>query len=277
MFVVPWGGEGGAHRFTYIGTTDTDYDGPLDDPQITADDVAYLLRRDQRRGDDARSPKPTSSARGPGCGRWSRRPRASAPPTSRAATRCTRRRAAWSRVTGGKLTTYRRMAADAVDQVMQILDRQRPQPDQARAPARRRRLGRARTSRSELGERYGADARDGARARARRSRPRAPARSRACRTRAPRSCTRCAPRWRARVDDVLSRRTRARLLGRDAIGRRGRRRRRAHGRRARLVGRRARPPGRALPRRWSTRSAAAGGLPETALDALLAAARPDAS
>ncbi len=44
MFVVPWGGEGGAHQFTYIGTTDTDYDGPLDDPQITPDDIEYLLR-----------------------------------------------------------------------------------------------------------------------------------------------------------------------------------------------------------------------------------------
>ena len=52
VFVVPWGGEGGPHRFTYIGTTDTDYDGPLDDPQITSGDVAYLFARDQQRGDD---------------------------------------------------------------------------------------------------------------------------------------------------------------------------------------------------------------------------------
>src|SRR6185437_4841417 len=44
VFVVPWGGEGGDHRFTYIGTTDTDYDGSIDDPQITPDDVEYLLR-----------------------------------------------------------------------------------------------------------------------------------------------------------------------------------------------------------------------------------------
>ena len=43
MFVVPWGGEA-ATPFTYIGTTDTDYDGPIDDPQITPDDVEYLLR-----------------------------------------------------------------------------------------------------------------------------------------------------------------------------------------------------------------------------------------
>src|SRR4051812_10690064 len=38
VFVVPWG------DFTYIGTTDTDYDGPLDDPQCTPDDIEYLLR-----------------------------------------------------------------------------------------------------------------------------------------------------------------------------------------------------------------------------------------
>ena len=29
---------------TYVGTTDTDYDGPLDDPPCTADDIAYVLR-----------------------------------------------------------------------------------------------------------------------------------------------------------------------------------------------------------------------------------------
>ena len=38
VFVVPWG------DLTYVGTTDTDYDGPLDDPECTPDDVAYLLR-----------------------------------------------------------------------------------------------------------------------------------------------------------------------------------------------------------------------------------------
>src|SRR4029077_18830063 len=38
VFVVPWG------DFTYIGTTDTDYDGTLDDPQCTPADVEYLLR-----------------------------------------------------------------------------------------------------------------------------------------------------------------------------------------------------------------------------------------
>ena len=52
VFVVPWGGDGGPHRFTYIGTTDTDYDGPIDDPQITAGRHRVPPARDQRRVDD---------------------------------------------------------------------------------------------------------------------------------------------------------------------------------------------------------------------------------
>ena len=36
-------GDGG-FALTYIGTTDTDYDGPLDDPQCTPDDIEYLLQ-----------------------------------------------------------------------------------------------------------------------------------------------------------------------------------------------------------------------------------------
>src|SRR5918996_890692 len=47
VFVVPWPGldgtVGGEGSVTYIGTTDTDYDGDVDDPQCTAEDVAYLL------------------------------------------------------------------------------------------------------------------------------------------------------------------------------------------------------------------------------------------
>ena len=45
VFVVPWGGEpGGEPRYTYIGTTDTDYDGPLDNPTCTPEDIEYVLR-----------------------------------------------------------------------------------------------------------------------------------------------------------------------------------------------------------------------------------------
>ncbi|MCH7790306.1 MAG: glycerol-3-phosphate dehydrogenase/oxidase, partial [Acidobacteria bacterium] len=37
IFVVPWG------ELAYIGTTDTDYEGPLDDPTCSAEDIDYLL------------------------------------------------------------------------------------------------------------------------------------------------------------------------------------------------------------------------------------------
>ena len=42
IFIVPWPAAGGP-ALTYLGTTDTDYDGPVDDPQCTSDDVAYVL------------------------------------------------------------------------------------------------------------------------------------------------------------------------------------------------------------------------------------------
>ncbi len=44
VFVVPWGGTDGDFEFTYIGTTDTDYDGSLDDPQCEPADIEYLLK-----------------------------------------------------------------------------------------------------------------------------------------------------------------------------------------------------------------------------------------
>ncbi|MFT3854927.1 MAG: FAD-dependent oxidoreductase [Ilumatobacteraceae bacterium] len=45
LFVVPWGERpDGTFEHSYVGTTDTDYDGPLDAPQCTADDIAYVLR-----------------------------------------------------------------------------------------------------------------------------------------------------------------------------------------------------------------------------------------
>ena len=92
VFVVPWG------DFTFVGTTDTDYDGPLDDPQCTPEDVAYLLdaleRRDHR-------PSHATGRRRRHLGRAAaprRRPRGRrvAPPTSPAATTCPAPPAGWS-------------------------------------------------------------------------------------------------------------------------------------------------------------------------------------
>ena len=104
VFVVPWG------DFTYVGTTDTDYDGPVDDPQCTPATSSTCF------GGEPGGHGPDHRRR---CHRHVGRPAAAA------AHREQRRTADLSRrhgvrvsasdvitVTGGKLTTYRRMAVD---------------------------------------------------------------------------------------------------------------------------------------------------------------------
>jgi glycerol-3-phosphate dehydrogenase len=119
VFVVPWAADersvpdepGG---FTYVGTTDTDYDGPLDDPQCTAEDVEYLLRAVNRWTSAALTPADVT-------GTWAGlRPLVSGARNARTADLSRRHAVVVSpdglvTVTGGKLTTYRRMAADTID------------------------------------------------------------------------------------------------------------------------------------------------------------------
>jgi glycerol-3-phosphate dehydrogenase len=109
MFVVPWG------DLTYIGTTDTDDDSPLDDPQCTDADVDYLLG-----ALNTWITEPVT--RDDVVGTWAGlRPLVKAD-DSRTADLSRRHRVQTSAsgvvtVIGGKLTTYRLMAADAVDAV----------------------------------------------------------------------------------------------------------------------------------------------------------------
>ena len=116
IFVVPWG------DFTYIGTTDTDYDGSIDDPACTHDDVRYLL--------DAMNKSLSSPLRESDVvGTWAGlRPLLAKAGSARTADLSRRHAVARSAsgmitVTGGKLTTYRSMAADAVDAVRSELGR----------------------------------------------------------------------------------------------------------------------------------------------------------
>ena len=90
VFVVPWG------DFTYVGTTDTEYDGPLDDPVCTADDVDYLLGALNGILQEPVAVSEVDRDLGGAATAAHRRP-PRAPPTSPAATRCGCRRAAWSR------------------------------------------------------------------------------------------------------------------------------------------------------------------------------------
>ncbi len=114
VFVVPWG------DLTYIGTTDTDYDGPIDDPQCTREDIDYLLSainfsvEGEITVDDI-------------VGTWAGlRPLVSDATSARTADLSRRHRVTPSpsgviTITGGKLTTYREMAADTVDAVVEVL------------------------------------------------------------------------------------------------------------------------------------------------------------
>ena len=111
IFVVPWG------EFTYIGTTDTDYEGPLDDPQCTTEDIAYLLGA----MNDAMTSQLTVDDI---VGTWAGlRPLIRDAGSERTADLSRRHRVTPSAsgvvtVTGGKLTTYREMAADTIDVVL---------------------------------------------------------------------------------------------------------------------------------------------------------------
>jgi glycerol-3-phosphate dehydrogenase len=122
VFVVPWlPTDDGGYELTYIGTTDTDYDGPLDDPQCTADDVAYLLRAINF---SVRDPLTEADVVGTWAGL---RPLVNAAANARTADlsrrhKVTRSESGLITVTGGKLTTYREMAEDAVDEVVEHLD-----------------------------------------------------------------------------------------------------------------------------------------------------------
>ncbi len=114
VFVVPWDG------FTYIGTTDTDYDGPLEDPQCTTEDIDYLLSA-------INFSTTTEITRADITGTWAGlRPLVKNSSSGRTADLSRRHRVSPSgsgviTITGGKLTTYREMAADTVDQVLSEL------------------------------------------------------------------------------------------------------------------------------------------------------------
>ncbi|MEO5678254.1 MAG: glycerol-3-phosphate dehydrogenase/oxidase [Acidimicrobiales bacterium] len=168
IFVVPWSaGEGGV-PLTYLGTTDTDYDGPLDDPQCTEADVAYVLETINRwisrpltAADVVGTwaglrPLLVGEGHGTKTKDLSRRHKVSTSP------------AGVVTIGGGKLTTYRKMAQDTVDEVVaRLADGPRRCPTRRLAlrgapgldEAARARLGLAPPVAAHLAGRYGTEAR----------------------------------------------------------------------------------------------------------------------
>lgn len=134
VFVVPWydtANEDGEPQFTYLGTTDTDYDGPLDSPECTPEDIQYLL-------DAANASMTTELTVDDVVGAWAGLRPLVKSTGGRTADLSRRHQVAASdggvvTVTGGKLTTYRAMAADTVDAVIEHLgDRLRSRPTRCR-------------------------------------------------------------------------------------------------------------------------------------------------
>lgn len=122
LFIVPWGARpDGTFDRAYVGTTDTDYDGPLDAPQCTDEDIEYILR-------GLNHSVTTVVTRADITGVWAGlRPLVKADSSGPTADLSRQHQVTVSdagvvSVTGGKLTTYREMASDAVDEALTLLD-----------------------------------------------------------------------------------------------------------------------------------------------------------
>jgi glycerol-3-phosphate dehydrogenase len=123
LFVVPWGPlPDGTYRHTYIGTTDTDYTGDLDEPTCTKDDIDYVLRA-------VNASITTNVTADDITGVWAGlRPLVKKGTSARTADLSRRHSVTTDdsgvvSVTGGKLTTFREMAEDTVDVVAEHLSR----------------------------------------------------------------------------------------------------------------------------------------------------------
>ncbi len=118
IFVVPWRAADGSVPLTYLGTTDTDYVGPIDDPQCTPEDVAYVLDTVNRW---VSRPLAAEDVVGTWAGL---RPLLVGHDLGERTKDLSRRHKVGTSdsgvvsIGGGKLTTYRKMAQDTVDVVL---------------------------------------------------------------------------------------------------------------------------------------------------------------
>ncbi|MGA1555227.1 MAG: FAD-dependent oxidoreductase [Ilumatobacteraceae bacterium] len=143
LFLVPWGPKPeGGFSHCFVGTTDTEHHGDVDDPHTDADDLDYVLRALSH---SITPPRGRPIGLDDVTAVWAGlRPLVSDASSDRTADLSRRHRISVSdaglvSVTGGKLTTYRQMAEDTVDVVM----------DRLGLPVSRR-VGRSRTARLRL-------------------------------------------------------------------------------------------------------------------------------
>ncbi len=119
LFVIPWGER------IILGTTDTDYRGPLEEPPCDAEDVAYIL-------DVVNDAFPAAKLNHDDIvSNWSGLRPLVADPSGNPSDISRRHKIAmghpgWWDVTGGKLTTYRMMAEETVDSIAKHLGAKTP-------------------------------------------------------------------------------------------------------------------------------------------------------
>jgi glycerol-3-phosphate dehydrogenase len=128
MFLVPWG------DLTYIGTTDTDSEEEPDAVQATAADVVYLLRSANAYYPEARLEPGDVVSTWAGLRPLLRSDEARSPGSTSREHRIVQSPSGLISIVGGKLTTYRAMAAQVVDRVARQLRELdgRPVPPRAR-------------------------------------------------------------------------------------------------------------------------------------------------
>ena len=116
IFIIPW------ENITYLGTTDTDYEGDINAPYCTLEDVEYLLKA-------ANSNTSADVGLDDIVSVWSGLRPLVKDSKSQSTADMSRRHSVTAsaagvvNIVGGKLTTYRKMASDAVDEAIQHLDK----------------------------------------------------------------------------------------------------------------------------------------------------------
>lgn len=119
LFVIPWGDR------VILGTTDTDYQGPLDEPPCDREDMAYVLKHVNGAFPGARLQEADVISVWSGVRPLVASPSGKPSDISRRH-EITMSHPAWWDVTGGKLTTYRAMAEETVDAIVKHLDLKAP-------------------------------------------------------------------------------------------------------------------------------------------------------
>jgi len=125
LFAIPWGER------TILGTTDTDYDGPLDELRADATDVGYLLLVANQFFPDARLAEADVISSWAGLRPLLADPSGTPSDISRAH-EIRNPEPGWWDVAGGKLTTYRLMGEQTVDRIVNGLKGLIGQPGKCR-------------------------------------------------------------------------------------------------------------------------------------------------